>query len=235
MAERIIYTLFGAFLVVAAIAINNNTSFVRAADVVLSSKTEVADQPIKTESRFTSKIIEETEKIAAKTVYKDDPETEAGEEKILDEGADGKKTIITKITYYKTDTSGVDFDSPEVDQEYSREIVGTEIVPAQDKIIKRGTKIVWKTLSTPEGDIQYWKKMRVWATHYDHNCPGCNDWTATGAKATKGVVAVDPKVIKMGTKMYIPGYGPGVAADTGGAIKGNIIVINLNCLIYINC
>lgn len=210
MAERIIYTLFGAFLVVAAIAINNNTSFVRADDEVLSPITETADQPIKTQSRFTTKIIEETEKIASKTVYKDDPETEAGEEKVLDEGTDGKKTTIIKITYYEG-------------KEYDREIVGTEIIEAKNKIISRGTKIIWKTLQTPDGEIRYWKKMRVYATHYDHNCLGCNDWTATGAKATKGVVAVDPKIIKMRTKMYVPNYGMGQALDTGGAIKGTII------------
>ena len=87
----------------------------------------------------------------------------------------------------------------------------------------RGTKIVWKTLDTADGPIQYWKKMRVYATHYDQHCLGCNEWTAIGMRAGKGVIAVDPKVIKMRSKVYIPGYGMAVAGDTGGAIKGNII------------
>ena len=39
----------------------------------------------------------------------------------------------------------------------------------------------------------------------------------------QGVVAVDPSVIPLGTKLYIPGYGNGVAADVGGGIKGDII------------
>ena len=39
----------------------------------------------------------------------------------------------------------------------------------------------------------------------------------------KGVIAVDPKVIKLRSKLYVPGYGHAVAGDTGGAIKGNII------------
>jgi 3D (Asp-Asp-Asp) domain-containing protein len=44
--------------------------------------------------------------------------------------------------------------------------------------------------------------------------------TASGLPTGPGVVAVDPTVIPLGTRMYIPGYGPGIAADTGTAIKG---------------
>jgi len=47
--------------------------------------------------------------------------------------------------------------------------------------------------------------------------------TATGAPVGYGVVAVDPGVIPLGTRMSIPGYGEGVAADTGGAIQGATI------------
>ena len=47
--------------------------------------------------------------------------------------------------------------------------------------------------------------------------------TATGAPVGYGVVAVDPSVIPLGTRMTIPGYGEGVAADTGGAIQGLVI------------
>ncbi|MDD5147606.1 MAG: 3D domain-containing protein [Candidatus Daviesbacteria bacterium] len=190
------------------------------------------NQPVHTESSFAEKLQEETEVLAKKTVYQDDPETEAGEEKVLEEGADGKKVKIYKITYYKANkgTSGVssvpsDALSPEVDQneEYSKELISVETALAQDKKILRGTKIVWKTLQTPDGEIEYWKKMRVYATHYDSRCPGCNEWTAIGMRAGKGVIAVDPKVIKLRSKVYIPGYGRAIAGDTGGAIKGNII------------
>ena len=47
--------------------------------------------------------------------------------------------------------------------------------------------------------------------------------TATGIPVAWGVVAVDPAVIPLGTRMYVPGYGEGVAADTGSAVRGNII------------
>jgi 3D (Asp-Asp-Asp) domain-containing protein len=47
--------------------------------------------------------------------------------------------------------------------------------------------------------------------------------TATGVPASHGVVAVDPSVIPLGTAMFVPGYGEGVAADTGAAVVGHTI------------
>ena len=47
--------------------------------------------------------------------------------------------------------------------------------------------------------------------------------TATGISVAPGVIAVDPRVIPLGTRLYVPGYGEGIAADTGGDIKGNTI------------
>lgn len=177
------------------------------------SPTEIIplNQPVTTESSFTDKLREETETLSKKVIYQDDPETEAGEEKVLDEGKDGKRVKIIKITSTKDG------------EEYNREIISIETTPSQDKKILRGTKIVWKTLPTADGEIKYWKKMRVYATHYDQHCPGCDAWTAIGMRAGKGVIAVDPKVIPMRSKVYIPGYGIAIAGDTGGAIKGNII------------
>ncbi len=62
------------------------------------------------------------------------------------------------------------------------------------------------------------RTMVVEATGYA--LPGT---TATGIPVGWGVVAVDPAVIPLGTRMTIPGYGEGVAADTGSAVRGNII------------
>ncbi|TET49651.1 MAG: hypothetical protein E3J58_04680 [Actinomycetota bacterium] len=50
-----------------------------------------------------------------------------------------------------------------------------------------------------------------------------NGITATGLRARKGIVAVDPRIIPLGTKLYIPGYGEALAADTGGWIKNDRI------------
>ena len=47
--------------------------------------------------------------------------------------------------------------------------------------------------------------------------------TASGLPVGVGVIAVDPAVIPLGTRVFVPGYGPGVAADVGSAIRGNII------------
>jgi 3D (Asp-Asp-Asp) domain-containing protein len=48
-------------------------------------------------------------------------------------------------------------------------------------------------------------------------------YTATGVLARRGIVAVDPRVIPLGSVLFVPGYGVAVAADTGGAIVGNRI------------
>jgi 3D (Asp-Asp-Asp) domain-containing protein len=47
--------------------------------------------------------------------------------------------------------------------------------------------------------------------------------TSTGIPTGPGVVAVDPAVIPLGARLTIPGYGTAVAADTGGAVNGNVI------------
>lgn len=210
--------LFGGLFLFLALIIHfylpqlkNNPSPVQAEQV---APAEENIQPIKTESRFQEKLSEIAEVIPKKTVYKNDPEIEAGKDTVLEEGSDGKKVQIIKTVYYDG-------------EKYGQEVVGTEVTPPEDRVISRGTKIIWKTLDTPEGEIRYWKEMRVWATHYDGGagCMGCSGRgiTATGLKAGKGVIAVDPSVIKLGSEVYIPGYGRAVAGDTGGRIIGPII------------
>lgn len=54
------------------------------------------------------------------------------------------------------------------------------------------------------------------------------DQTASGLKPGRGVVAVDPRFIPLGTRLYVDGYGYCVAGDTGGAIKGNRIDLGMD-------
>lgn len=70
------------------------------------------------------------------------------------------------------------------------------------------------------------------ATAYDPgggSCPGTADGiTCNGKRAGYGIAAVDPKVIPLGSKLFIEGYGYAIAADVGGAIKGNRIDLGYN-------
>ncbi|MCX7967909.1 MAG: 3D domain-containing protein [Armatimonadetes bacterium] len=88
------------------------------------------------------------------------------------------------------------------------------------------TWLRWRgTLASRAGVIRRFRLMRMVATAY---CPrGCcgssSGRTATGRKAEYGVVAVDPRVIPLGTTLYVDRYGFAIAADTGRKIKGNRI------------
>jgi 3D (Asp-Asp-Asp) domain-containing protein len=53
-------------------------------------------------------------------------------------------------------------------------------------------------------------------------------------RATYGLVAVDPRVIPLGTHLYVEGYGFALAADTGGAIKGNRIDLCYDSVAFAN-
>ena len=71
------------------------------------------------------------------------------------------------------------------------------------------------------------EEMFVTATAYTAYCPGCSGTTAYGidlrANPNQKVIAVDPRIIPLGTKVWVEGYGEAIAGDTGGAIKGNKI------------
>lgn len=71
------------------------------------------------------------------------------------------------------------------------------------------------------------KQITVEATAYTADCEGCSGVTSTGvdlnANPDAKVIAVDPSVIPLGSKVYVEGYGYATAEDTGGAIKGNRI------------
>ena len=94
------------------------------------------------------------------------------------------------------------------------------------KIIAYGQAITPKTLETADGTITYWRKIRMYATAYSparSGTPKTAPWygrTRLGMELRQGVVAVDPAVVNMQQKLYIPDYGFAIAGDTGGGVKG---------------
>ncbi len=74
------------------------------------------------------------------------------------------------------------------------------------------------TTSRPDASRPHGRQFEAKVTAYA--LPGT---TATGVSVRYGIIAVDPRVIPLGTRLYVPGYGEGIAADTGGDIKGNWI------------
>ena len=71
------------------------------------------------------------------------------------------------------------------------------------------------------------KEFTVSASAFTASCNGCSGITKIGINLKNNpnlkVIAVDPRVIKLGTKVFVEGYGYAIAGDTGGAIKGNKI------------
>lgn len=157
------------------------------------------------------------------TVYQDTEDLPEGTEEVVTEGIDGESVITEKVVFYGG-------------EEYLRKTIGEEVtVEPVNKVIRRG---VPKTVSTSQGKLQYSNVLTMSASAYTAGAestgknPGDAGYgkTATGATAQQGVVAVDPSVIPLGTKLYIPGYGICTAADTGGSIKGNKIDLCFNTL-----
>lgn len=79
--------------------------------------------------------------------------------------------------------------------------------------------------------IKVSQEISVAATAYTAECKGCSGTTANGtdlqANPDVKVIAVDPAIIPLGSKVYVEGYGYAVAADTGGGIDGNEIDVYL--------
>jgi uncharacterized protein YabE (DUF348 family) len=102
---------------------------------------------------------------------------------------------------------------------------------AQDGVLGYGTRVEVRTEVVDGQEIEYWRKITVYATSYSpcrSGIGGCSYSTATGIlPVQKGVVAVSPRWLSVpngygmwGQSVYIPGYGRAVIADSGGGIPG---------------
>jgi 3D (Asp-Asp-Asp) domain-containing protein len=158
------------------------------------------------------------ETIAKGIVYRDDPTLLQGHSYVAQEGADGLVRREYDVVY-------------EDGQEVSRLLVAELTLPAQDRVVVRGTRrpppppssiVVPAFSGTDCSGVAYSRTMTVYATWYGPG-RGAGYVTATGLRVTYGIVAVDPSVIPLGTRMCVPGYGLAVAADTGGGVRGYMI------------
>jgi 3D (Asp-Asp-Asp) domain-containing protein len=98
-------------------------------------------------------------------------------------------------------------------------------VQPQDQVLGYGTQAVTKTLDTPDGTIEYYRAVPMFATSYSPCQQGlgrCSRSTSSGTPLQKGIVAVTLSWYRQfkGARLYIPGYGFGVIADVGGGIPG---------------
>ncbi len=175
-------------------------------------------------TRITRQVVVETQELPFQTVFKNNENLERGKTQKVQEGKKGLKEIQLELVY----ENGV---------EVSKEVLDEKIIEnSTNEIIEKGTLAL---VATSRGDISRYSKMiTMTATAYTADYastgkkPGDKYYgvTASGTRVRPGVVAVDPKVIPLGTKLYIQSttngradYGYAVAEDTGGAIKGNKI------------
>jgi len=149
---------------------------------------------------------------------------ELGIEQVLQPGVPGLSVARARITLQ---------DGIEVASRSEPDVV---VRPAQDRLVVRGTKIVDKSATVDGVNISYWHTMQMYATVYSPCNSGtadgsCSTGTASGLRAGKGVVAVDPGLFAVlnGQRLYIPGYGYAVIGDIGG---GYIVEQNLGISRY---
>ncbi len=167
--------------------------------------------------------VEETKDVSFNTVRRANASMEQGTEKTVQKGVNGKKKLLYNVRAENGNA---------VSKELLRETVINEPV---DKIVEYGTKKVVRSgvVTTFSGQkLRYKNVMDVTATAYTTERTS-DKITATGQVARVGLVAVDPKVIPLGTKMYIVSadgkswsYGTAVAADTG--VKGKKVDLFYN-------
>ncbi|MER1999998.1 MAG: ubiquitin-like domain-containing protein, partial [Lysinibacillus sp.] len=159
------------------------------------------------------------ESIAFSTEKKKDSSILKGKEKVVKAGKDGK----VERTYEVVKENG---------KVVTKTLLEEKVLEKpKTEVVSVGTKVVTASVSrsTTSGAEPAGKEFYVESTAYTPYCAGCSGVTATGinVRANTGikVVAVDPRVIPLGSKVWVEGYGYAIAGDTGGAIKGHKIDI----------
>lgn len=154
--------------------------------------------------RVREEIVTEEERIPFETVYRADAELELDDRRVIQGGQAGIQRRVIRVRY----ENGV---------EISRDVETDEMVQQpRNQIIAYGTRIVLRTLNTPDGPVQYWRRLRMYATSYHPAALGGDNVTSVGETLRKGIIAIDPRIVPYYTNMYVEGYGTGIAADTGG-------------------
>lgn len=138
---------------------------------------------------------------------------ELDQQELLQVGEPGLAVTRTRIRYE---------DGQEVNQETDAEAL---VRPAKDRIVGAGTKIVIRTVDTPEGPLEFYRAVQVYATSYSPcrlGVPWCGYGTAGGLKAQKGVIGVIRSWWRYmnGDPVYVPGYGRAIISDIGAGIDG---------------
>lgn len=171
--------------------------------------------------------------IAYETIYCEDATLPTGTEEVLTEGVDGQLQCTASVVYVDGEETSRTVLSETVLQQPVNAVVavGTgEAVQTKAEADTDAPIIGDGIITTSTGEVlTYTKVMQVVATGYNKTNAGCDDYTATGTLARVGAIAVDPRMIPYGTRMFIVSndgeyvYGIATAEDCGGSIKGNRI------------
>lgn len=137
------------------------------------------------------------------------------------------KNPDSTITNEQTEAQATKPEKPE-EEDQTKVVANQKEQPVNSKETDKVRKDPVKKEATQQKETSV-KTIKVTSTAYTVKSAGGSGVTATGINLKKNpkvkVISVDPKVIPLGTKVYVEGYGHAIAGDTGGAIKGKKIDI----------